>query len=128
MFAGIYRDFAEKSECGYFLFTGIACIPTIPVIFEVNQKKSVDFLYIRCGHVVRDFGYTCNPRKFEIPALRFPRKVPVNPYKHLQRRKCIKFAVQGVVMYSTSTCTCTNHALGYLTTLQHHNLTKPKVA
>ena len=32
----------------------------------------------------RDCGYTCNPRKFEIPALRFPRKVPVNPCKHLQ--------------------------------------------
>ena len=45
-FAGIYRDFAEKSECGDFKFTGIACIPAIPVIFEVDQKKSVDFLYI----------------------------------------------------------------------------------
>ena len=39
MFAGIYRDFAGKSECGDFKFTGIACIPAIPVIFEVNQKK-----------------------------------------------------------------------------------------
>ena len=46
MFAGIYRDFAGKSECGDFKFTGIACIPAIPVIFEVNQKKRVDFLYI----------------------------------------------------------------------------------
>ena len=27
---------------------------------------------------------TCNPHKFEIPALRFPRKDPVNPCKHLQ--------------------------------------------
>ena len=32
----------------------------------------------------RDCGYTCNPHKFEIPALRFPRKVTVNPCKHLQ--------------------------------------------
>ena len=39
MFAGIYWDFAGKSECGDFKFTGIACIPAIPVIFEVNQKK-----------------------------------------------------------------------------------------
>ena len=39
MFAGIYRDFAGKSECGDFKFTGIGCIPAIPVIFEVNQKK-----------------------------------------------------------------------------------------
>ena len=39
MFAGIYRDFAGKLECGDFKFTGIACIPAIPVIFEVNQKK-----------------------------------------------------------------------------------------
>jgi hypothetical protein len=27
---------------------------------------------------------TCNPCKFEIPALRFPRKDPVNPCNHLQ--------------------------------------------
>ena len=39
MFAGIYRDFAGKSECRDFKFTGIACIPAIPVIFEVNQKN-----------------------------------------------------------------------------------------
>ena len=45
MFAGIYRDFAGKLEYGDFKFTGIACIPAIPVIFEVNQKN-VDFLYI----------------------------------------------------------------------------------
>ena len=38
MFAGIYRNFAGKSESGDFKFTGIECIPTIPVIFEVNQK------------------------------------------------------------------------------------------
>ena len=52
MFAGIYRDFAGKSECGDFKFPGIACIPAIPVIFEVNQKKSVDFLYI---HFIKIF-------------------------------------------------------------------------
>ena len=45
MFAGIYRDFAGKSECGDFKFTGIACIPAIPVIFEVNQKKCGLFIY-----------------------------------------------------------------------------------
>ena len=39
MFAGIYRDFAGKSECRDFKFTGIACILAIPVISEVNQKK-----------------------------------------------------------------------------------------
>ena len=46
MFAGIYRDFARKSECGYFKFTGIACIPAIPiVILEVNQKKCELFIF-----------------------------------------------------------------------------------
>ena len=69
MFAGIYRDFAGKSECGDFKFTGIACIPAIPVIFEVNQKKVWTFYiytllrffkfpYNFCG----DFRRTCNPR------------------------------------------------------------------
>ena len=52
MFAGIYRDFVEKLECRDFKFTGIACIPAIPVSFEVNQKKSVDFLYI---HFIKIF-------------------------------------------------------------------------
>ena len=28
--------------------------------------------------------YTCNPHKSEIPALRFPNRVPVIPCKHLQ--------------------------------------------
>ena len=42
MFAGIYRDFAGKSECGDFKFTGIVCIT---VIFEVNQKKCELFIY-----------------------------------------------------------------------------------
>ena len=32
----------------------------------------------------RDCGYTWNPHKFEIPALWFSRRVPVNPCKHLQ--------------------------------------------
>ena len=32
----------------------------------------------------RDCGYTCNPHKFEIPALQFPCRVPVIPCKHLQ--------------------------------------------
>ena len=32
----------------------------------------------------RDCGYTCNPHKFEIPALQFPCRVPVIPSKHLQ--------------------------------------------
>ena len=61
MFTGIYRDFAGKLECGDFKFT-------IPVIFEVNQKKVWTFIYslLRffkfpynfCG----DFRHTCNPR------------------------------------------------------------------
>ena len=69
MFVGIYRDFAGKSECGDFKFTRIACIPAIPVIFEVNQKKVWTFYiytllrffkfpYNFCG----DFRRTCNPR------------------------------------------------------------------
>ena len=40
-----------------------------------------------CFKNYKDCGYTCNPRKFEIPALRFPHKDPVNPCKLLQ---CIR--------------------------------------
>ena len=69
MIAGIYMDFAGKSECGDFKFTGIACILAIPVIFEVDQKKVWTFYiyallrffkfpYNFCG----DFRRTCNPR------------------------------------------------------------------
>ena len=66
MFAGIYRDFAGKSECGNFKFTGIACIPAIPVIFEVNKTKVWTLLrffklpYNFCG----DFRHTCNSRDY----------------------------------------------------------------
>ena len=45
MLAGIYRDFAGKSECGNFKFMVIACIPAIPVIIEVNKKKCQLFIY-----------------------------------------------------------------------------------
>ena len=45
MFAGIDRDFAGKSECRDFKFTGIACILAIPVIFDVNKKKCGLFIY-----------------------------------------------------------------------------------
>ena len=69
MFAGIYRDFAGKLECRDFKFTGIACKPAIPEIFEVNHKKVWTFYiysllfffkfpYNFCG----DFKGTCNPR------------------------------------------------------------------
>ena len=69
MIAGIYRDFAGKSECGDFKFMGIACIPAISVIFEVNQKevwtfyiysllRFFKFPYNFCG----DFRCTRNPR------------------------------------------------------------------
>ena len=67
-FTGVYRVFMGKSECGDFKFTGIACIPAILVIFEVNQKKVWTFYiysllrffkfpYNFCG----DFRRTCNP-------------------------------------------------------------------
>jgi hypothetical protein len=40
IFAGIYRVFAGKSECGDFKFTRIACIPTIPAkIIRKFEKK-----------------------------------------------------------------------------------------
>ena len=46
--ANVCRDF--QGLCGEI---GVrACIPAIPVIFEVNQKKSVDFLYI---HFIKIF-------------------------------------------------------------------------
>ena len=48
MFAGIYRVFTGKSECGDFKFTGIACIPAIPVIFEVNTL---------CGLLISTLNY-----------------------------------------------------------------------
>ena len=34
-----------------------------------------------------DFRHTCKPCNSEIPALRFPRKDPINPCKHLQCSK-----------------------------------------
>ena len=76
MFSGIYRDFAGKSECGDFKFTGIACIPAIPVIFEVNQKKVWTFYIYTLfrffkfpNNFCRDFKFTgiaCIPA---IPAI-----------------------------------------------------------
>ena len=47
---------------------------------------------------IRTITYTCNPHKFEIPTLRFPRKVPVIPCKHLQCRNCgLKVKVKSIL-------------------------------
>ena len=48
MFTGVYRVSAGKSECGDFKFMGIACIPTIPVIFYVK---------ILCGLLISTLNY-----------------------------------------------------------------------
>ena len=52
------------------------------ILIKCIYKKSTLFLIYFKNY--RDCGYTCNPRKFEIPALGFPRKDPVNPCKHFQ--------------------------------------------
>jgi hypothetical protein len=62
----------------------------IPIVSPVNQ---IPFKYYNGNQSeeiskLQGLQVTCNPHKFEIPALRFPRKYPVNPCKHLQ---CIFF-------------------------------------
>ena len=47
----------------------------------------------------RDCGYTCNPHKFEIPALC---RVPVNPCKHLQCSQQYKRKQQKIQQLSAS--------------------------
>jgi hypothetical protein len=44
MFAGNYRDFTGKWECRDFKFKGIACIPAIPVIFNIHTLISIVIL------------------------------------------------------------------------------------
>ena len=75
MFAGIYRDFVGKSECGDFKFTGIACIPEIPVIFEVNTFCGLliyysNFLIIFAGIT----GIHAIPVNLKSPHSNFPVK------------------------------------------------------
>ena len=52
------------------------------------HSNSLHFLQWKseCGDFknFRDCGYTYNPHKFEIPALGFPHRDPVDPCKHLQ--------------------------------------------
>ena len=51
------------------------------LIKGIYKKSTLFLIYFKNYRYCR---YTCNPRKFENPALQFPRKVPVNPCKHLQ--------------------------------------------
>ena len=55
----------------------------------------------------RDCRYTCNPHKFEIPAPRFPCRVPAIPCKHLQCRR--HFQIFSCTLKST-----TGNCLKYL--------------
>ena len=57
MFTGVYRVSAGKSECGDFKFMGIACIPAIPVIFDVNTL---------CGLLISTLNYDFFPNFFTI--------------------------------------------------------------
>ena len=74
-----------SKKLGYYMFS-LHLLQGIPVVSLQNQilckyynrNQSVDISNYR------DCGYTCNPHKFEIPALRFPCRVPAIPCKHLQ--------------------------------------------
>ena len=66
MFTGVYRVSAGKSECGDFKFMGIAYIPAIPVIFDINilcglliSTLNYDFFF----QILRGFQDTSNSRK-----------------------------------------------------------------
>ena len=67
----IYRDFVGKSEYGDFKFMGIACIPAIPVIFDVNtlcglliSTLNYDFLFKFPYNFCGDFRIPAIPVKF----------------------------------------------------------------
>ena len=79
----------------------------------------------------RDCGYTCNPHKFEIPALRFPCKVPVIPCKHLQCRVSVRWTQN--LYYETgifSPKTVTEQEADYLECflIPHHTFTYYRVS
>ena len=61
----------------------------IPIESLYQQFPAIFTMEIRVWRIqnYRDCGYTCNPHKFEIPALWFPHRDPVNPCKHLHSRK-----------------------------------------
>ena len=83
---------SQRVPCNmHVIVMGIACIPTIPAIFDINtlcglliSTLNYDFFFKFPYNFCGDCRYTCNPHKFEIPTLGFPRKDPVNPCKHLQ--------------------------------------------
>ena len=65
----------------------ITCLPyklcgVFPTVSLYNISPALfsgfPLIFLQALHV------TCKPCKFEIPADSFPRKVPVNPCKHLQ--------------------------------------------
>ena len=76
---------------------------SIPHSIPVNQ---IPFKYYNENHSVaisklQGLRVTCNPHKFEIPALRFPRKDPVNPCKHLQCSSQFNFSNRYRWVFST---------------------------
>ena len=85
-----YRENVSKSYKKWFphsqYMISLLLIRGIP-IESLHQQFPANFtMEIRVWRFqnYRDCGYTCNPHKFEIPALRFPRRPPVIPCKHLQ--------------------------------------------
>ena len=70
MFAGVYRVFTGKSKRGDFKFMGIACIPTILAIFDINilcglliSTLNLDFFFKFPCNFWRDFRQHVIPTK-----------------------------------------------------------------
>ena len=89
-----YREIVSKSSLKWFphsqYMISLLLIRGIPIESLYQQFPAIFTMEIRVWRFqnYRDCGYTCNPHKFEIPALWFPRRDPVNPCKHLQCMYC----------------------------------------
>ena len=113
---GVYGVFTGEIGVQGFQIYENCMLPTIPVIFEINTLCGLlistlnhDFFFKFPYNFCWNCRYTCNPHKFEIPALGFPRKDPVNPCKHLQ---CGSPATASV-MYFTVKVTSINKVFIY---------------
>ena len=85
-----YREIVSKSSLKWFphsqYMISLLLIRGIPIESLYQQFPAIFTMEIRVQRFqnYRDCGCIFNPRKFEIPALRFSRKDPGNPCKHLQ--------------------------------------------
>ena len=93
----LHRDFGLNQDCNY---CRVYLYDMHVVLYNIHVRQFPRKIHKQYTYTIyAECRYTCKPCNFEIPALRFPRKDPVNPCKHLQCASVINFEPTYIICF-----------------------------